>query len=66
MSKGLALWFACSTIVLLTALSITISHNGWLALLFGVLAFCNTGFGFAVKAKQRRRAEAQAQSQEQA
>ncbi|BFH12099.1 DUF5325 family protein [Paenibacillus melissococcoides] len=55
MSKGLALWFAVSSIVLLTATAITISHNIWLSILFAVLAVFNIGFGFIVKARQRRK-----------
>lgn len=58
MSKGLALWFACSSIALLTAMAISISLNAWLALLFGLLSFFNMGFGFIMKAKLRRREEA--------
>ncbi|MGN7358778.1 hypothetical protein ACTHPF_11825 [Paenibacillus sp. SAF-054] len=54
MSKGLSLWFACSSILLLGAAAVCISYNGWLALLVGVLAICNIGWGFVIKAKQNR------------
>ncbi|CAH8769118.1 DUF5325 family protein [Paenibacillus dendritiformis] len=55
MSKGLALWFAVSSIVLLTGTAITLSHNIWLSILFAILAVFNIGFGFIVKARQRRK-----------
>ncbi|WP_019908662.1 hypothetical protein [Paenibacillus sp. HW567] len=58
MGKGLSLWFACSSILMLTAASISISYNIWLALLLGVLCIFNIGWGFIVKAKRRRKAEA--------
>ncbi|MNC10200.1 hypothetical protein D3C76_17760 [compost metagenome] len=61
MGKGLSLWFACSSILLLTAASISISSNIWLALLLGVLCILNIGWGFIVKARLRRKAEAKAQ-----
>ncbi|GIO32030.1 MULTISPECIES: hypothetical protein [Paenibacillus] len=54
MSKGLSLWFACSSILLLGACAIAISYNGWIALLLGVLAICNIGWGFVIKAKKNR------------
>ncbi|WP_438494675.1 hypothetical protein [Paenibacillus sp. IHBB 3054] len=58
MGKGLSLWFACSSILMLTAASISISFNIWLALLLGVLCVLNIGWGFIVKARLRRKAEA--------
>lgn len=61
MGKGLSLWFACSSILILTAASIFISYNIWLALLLGVLCIFNIGWGFIVKARLRRKAEATAQ-----
>jgi len=57
MHKGLALWFSCSSIALLTAATISISHSIWLVLLFGVLTILNIGFGFIMKARLRRREE---------
>ncbi|GGF60729.1 hypothetical protein GCM10010912_02390 [Paenibacillus albidus] len=57
MGKGLSLWFACSSILLLTAGSIAISYNVWLALLLGLLCVLNIGWGFIVKARLRRRLE---------
>ena len=54
MSKGLSLWFAVSSIVLLSAAAIFISHNIWTALGLGVLTVFNIGWGFIVKAKKRR------------
>ncbi len=61
MGKGLSLWFSCSSILLLTAASISISSNIWLALLLGVLCIVNIGWGFILKARLRRKAEAKAQ-----
>lgn len=58
MGKGLSLWFAVSSILLLTAASISISSNIWLALLLGVLCILNIGWGFILKARLRRKAEA--------
>lgn len=59
MNKWLSLWFACSSIALLIATAISISHSVWLALLFAALAIVNMGLGFIVKAKLRRRGAAQ-------
>lgn len=53
MSKGLSLWFAISSIVLLSAAAMTISYNGWLAMLLGILSILNIGWGFIVKSKRR-------------
>lgn len=54
MSKTLSLFFAIASIVLMLATAFSLSHNGWLALLFGVLTLGITGAGFVVKAKLRR------------
>ncbi|EFM08708.1 conserved hypothetical protein [Paenibacillus curdlanolyticus YK9] len=61
MSKMLSLWFAVSSIVLMSMTAILISYNGWLAILGAIVTTCNVGFGFIVKARLRRRAEAAAQ-----
>ncbi|WP_342562869.1 hypothetical protein NST84_25370 [Paenibacillus sp. FSL R7-0345] len=61
MGKGLSLWFATSSILILTAASISISYNIWLALLLGLLCILNIGWGFVLKARLRRKAEAGAQ-----
>ncbi|AIQ49208.1 hypothetical protein R70723_27355 [Paenibacillus sp. FSL R7-0273] len=61
MGKGLSLWFSTSSILILTAASISISYNLWLALLLGLLCILNIGWGFILKARLRRRAEARAQ-----
>ncbi|AWV35677.1 hypothetical protein MHH60_23555 [Paenibacillus sp. FSL H7-0716] len=57
MSKGLSLWFACSSILILTAASIAISYSFWLALLLGFLCVLNIGWGFILKARIRRKQE---------
>lgn len=54
MSKTLSLWFATSSIVLLTASAISISYSAWLAVGFGLASVLNIGWGFAMKAKQTR------------
>lgn len=54
MSKGLSLWFAFSSIVLLTVTAITISYNGWLAFLLFVLSMANIVWGFVIRAKKER------------
>jgi len=54
MSKGLSLWFACSSILILTAASIAISYNVWIALLLGAVCVLNIGWGFIIKARRRR------------
>ncbi|MBO2943894.1 hypothetical protein JJQ72_07880 [Paenibacillus sp. F411] len=54
MGKGLSLWFASSSIVLMAAASIMLSHNIWAALGLGVLTILNIGWGFIVKARLRR------------
>lgn len=57
MGKGLSLWFACSSILLLTAASMLISTNIWLSLLLGALCVLNIGWGFILKARIRRKSE---------
>ncbi|ASA23996.1 hypothetical protein [Paenibacillus donghaensis] len=57
MGKGLSLWFAASSILMLTAASILISYNIWLALLVGLICVMNIGWGFVVKARRRRSQE---------
>ncbi|WP_169774234.1 hypothetical protein [Paenibacillus durus] len=57
MSKGLSLWFAISSILLLAAASIAISYRLWAALLLGalcVLCVLNIGWGFIIKARRER------------
>ncbi|MNV76723.1 hypothetical protein D3C71_1700950 [compost metagenome] len=55
MSKGLALWFALSSILLLAAASIALTYRVWIALLLGLLCILNIGLGFIVKARTRRK-----------
>lgn len=55
MSKGLSLWFAFSSIILLTVTAITISYSGWLATLLFVLSIANIGWGFVIRAKKNGR-----------
>ncbi len=54
MSKGLSLWFATSSILILAAAAIAITYSGWLALLLTILGVCNIGWGFVTKAKHRK------------
>lgn len=54
MNKGLSLWFAASSILLLMVTAVTLSHSLWLALLFSIITTCNIGWGFIIKAKQNR------------
>ncbi|MEC0092610.1 hypothetical protein [Paenibacillus macquariensis] len=54
MNKGLSLWFAASSIIILAVAAIAISYSGWIALLLTVVGICNIGWGFVIKAKQRR------------
>jgi len=54
MNKGLSLWFAASSIIILAVAAIAISHSGWIALLLTVVGICNIGWGFVLKARQRR------------
>ncbi|NUU60840.1 hypothetical protein [Paenibacillus agri] len=62
MGKGLSLWFACSSILLLTAASIAISYSIWLALALGLVCILNIGWGFIVKARRRRQQEGTTQA----
>ncbi len=55
MSKPLSLFFSVLAIVFLSAMSISISHSGWLVLLFGTLSLLTIGAGFIVRARLRRR-----------
>ena len=55
MSKPLSLFFACLSVAFMLATAFSLSENGWLAALFGVLAIFTIGFGFALKARIRRR-----------
>ncbi|MEN1990305.1 hypothetical protein [Paenibacillus hubeiensis] len=54
MSKGLSLWFAFSSIVLLTVTAITMSYSGWLAALLFVASIGNIGWGFVIRAQKER------------
>lgn len=54
MSKGLSLWFAVSSIILLSAAAITISHNVFIAIALGIISVFNIGWGFIIKARRRR------------
>jgi len=55
MSKGLSLWFAFSSIMLLAVTAIMISYSGWLATLLFVVSIANIGWGFVIRAKKERR-----------
>ncbi|RED57222.1 DUF5325 family protein [Cohnella lupini] len=55
MSKTLSLFFAIVSIALMLAMTFSLSHNGWLALLFGVLTVAVIGTGFVVKARLRKK-----------
>lgn len=55
MSKGLSLWFAFSSILLLTVSAIMISYSGWFAALLFVLSIANIGWGFVIRAKKNVR-----------
>lgn len=55
MSKGLSLWFALSSILLLAAASIALSYRLWMALLLGALCVLNIGWGFIIKARSERK-----------
>lgn len=52
MSKGLSLWFAFSSIMLLAVTAIMISYSGWLATLLFVVSVANIGWGFVIRAKR--------------
>lgn len=55
MSKPLSLMFAVLVTLLMSATAISISHSGWLVLLFTILTLLTTGAGFIVKARLRRK-----------
>lgn len=54
MSKSLSLLFAVVAVALMIAAAFTINTNGWLALLFGILALAVIAAGFVIKAKQTK------------
>ncbi|HEY8528273.1 MAG TPA: hypothetical protein VIL22_01175 [Paenibacillaceae bacterium] len=55
MSKPLALFFAVFAVIWLAATAVALSHNGWLALLFALLALGTISSGFVVKARTEKR-----------
>ncbi|WP_171056349.1 DUF5325 family protein [Paenibacillus sinopodophylli] len=55
MSKPLSLFFSVLAILFMSAMSVSISYNGWLVLLFGLLSLFTVGAGFIVKARLRRK-----------
>ncbi|WP_161807509.1 DUF5325 family protein [Bacillus sp. FJAT-28004] len=55
MSKPLSLFFSVLAIVFMSAMAISISYNGWLVLLFGLLSLFTIGAGFITKARLRRK-----------
>ncbi|MBH5319185.1 DUF2244 domain-containing protein [Paenibacillus sp. GSMTC-2017] len=57
MSKSLSIFFASLSILFMSATAISISHNGWLVLLFSLLSLFSVGAGFIVKARLRRKNE---------
>ncbi len=56
MNKGLALWFAVSSMALVTLSAILINESAWLALGVFVVATLNIGWGFATKVRIQRKA----------
>ena len=54
MSKGLSLWFATSSIIIMAVAAIMITHSGWIALILSVLGVCNIGYGFVIKSKRNK------------
>jgi len=54
MSKSLSLFFACTSVAFMLATAFTISENGWLAALFGLITLGIIGYGFSLKARLRR------------
>lgn len=54
MSKTASLLFALAAVAMMTATSIAITYNGWLAVLFFLLTFVVIGAGFIYKARRRR------------
>ncbi|MBD2868072.1 DUF5325 family protein [Paenibacillus arenilitoris] len=57
MSKTLSLVFSVLAVLFMSATAISISHSGWLVLLFGLLSFFTIGAGFIVRARMRRKQE---------
>ncbi|CAM3978873.1 DUF5325 family protein [Paenibacillus alkaliterrae] len=57
MSKPLSLFFSVLSIVFMSAMAISISHNGWFVLLFGLLTLITIGAGFIVRARLRRKGQ---------
>ncbi|CAM4080946.1 hypothetical protein [Saccharibacillus endophyticus] len=55
MNKGLALWFAVSSMALVTLSAILINENAWLALGVGLIAVLNIGWGFITKVRIQRK-----------
>lgn len=55
MPKSLSLFFAVLSVVFMSAMAVSIAHNGWLVLLFGLLFLFSTGAGFIVKARFRKK-----------
>ncbi|MFC4597070.1 DUF5325 family protein [Cohnella hongkongensis] len=55
MSKTLSLLFAVLSVIFMLATAFSISYNGWLALLFGVVSIAVMGLGFVIKAKLRKK-----------
>lgn len=54
MSKSLSLFFACTSVVFMLATAFTLSVNGWLSALFGLITLAIIGYGFSLKAKLSR------------
>ncbi|RIX53060.1 hypothetical protein D3P08_10450 [Paenibacillus nanensis] len=63
MSKSLSLFFATLSVLFMSATAISISHNGWLVALFGLLSLFSIGAGFITKARLRKRKEAAEQAE---
>ncbi|RCW47649.1 DUF5325 family protein [Paenibacillus prosopidis] len=55
MSKPLSLFFSVLSIIFMSAMAISISHNAWFVLLFGLLTLFTIGAGFIVRARLRRK-----------
>ncbi|MEJ8303750.1 hypothetical protein [Saccharibacillus sacchari] len=55
MNKGLALWFAVSSMALVTLSAILINESAWLALGVGLVAVLNIGWGFVTKVRIQRK-----------
>lgn len=55
MNKGLALWFAVSSMALVTLSAILINESAWLALGVGLIAVLNIGWGFITKVRIQRK-----------